>query len=144
MLHFPENAMPTQTRWRGLLLCALALCACTTTATIQRRTGPTLQATIDGSDRTALYVTTPAAERYLVQRSDVVDIAHPGKDLMVVGLGAIAAGGLLWALTLQAQNPSGFIGIPRAFAAGGIAIGLPLTVDGAASYLHSRFKARSR
>jgi hypothetical protein len=128
--------------WPPLRLALAALCAgCFTTATVHRRNGPTLHATIDRSDRAALYVTTPEADRYLVERSDVVEIDHPGKEVVAAGLGFFAAGALTWWLTGRAENPSGFIAIPRVFAATGIVVGGPLAIDGVVSYLHSRVKA---
>ena len=130
---------PPRASW---LLALTALCGgCFTTATIHRRGGPNLDAVIDGADQRALYVTTTVADRYLVERTDVVEIDHPGKPAVLAGLGCVAAGAFTWWLTTKAENPSGFIGIPRAFAAMGIIIGVPLALDGLGSYTHSRMKA---
>jgi len=136
-LHYRGN-MP-RAPW---LLAVAALCGgCLTNATIHRRTGPNLYASIDRSDPSTLYVTTPAADRYRVERSDIVDIDHPGKGAVWVGLGLATLGGLTWWLTGRAENPSGFIGIPRFFAVSFIVIGVPTAVGGAASYTMSREKA---
>ena len=66
------------------LLAALAA-GCSTSAAIERRTGPTLVGRIDSSDGSRLYLTTDQDQRYAIERADVVSIDHPGKIGMVVG-----------------------------------------------------------
>jgi hypothetical protein len=122
---------------------ASAVGGCNATATIRRVRGPALVATIDRSDRDAIYVTTPAGPRYLVERSDVVGVDHPGKDLIVTGAAALVVSLLGLGLTYRVQNPSGFIGIPRIFAVGGIVISVPMIVSGSAVYGQSRLNGGS-
>jgi hypothetical protein len=122
------------------LAAALTLAAgCGTTATISRHRGPTIEGTIDRSDRAALYVTTPPGPRYLIERADVVEIDHPGNVTAMVGLGYVAAGlaGLAVGYLPRGEK-SGFVAIPRAMGWMGLFIGVPLTLVGGGIYLRSR------
>ncbi len=112
-------------------------------AAITRRNGPTVVGVIDRSDPGALYVTVPDGPRFLIERSDVVDIDHPGKGLVVAGLAAVVAGIGMVALCTLPENPSGFIGIPRAMGWGSVLIGIPVTLLGGSIYLGSRSAAGS-
>jgi hypothetical protein len=58
---------------------------CSTSAAVERRNGPTLVGRIDASDVDHLYLTTGSAERFSIERADVVSIDHPGKIGMVIG-----------------------------------------------------------
>jgi hypothetical protein len=63
---------------------------CSTSAAIERRSGPTIVGHIDYSDANRIYVTGDDDGRYSIERSDVADIDHPGKIGTVVG--AITSG----------------------------------------------------
>jgi len=70
--------------------------ACSTSASIERRNGPTVAGRIDASDANRLYLDAGEDERYWVDRSDIISIDHPGKVGMFVSAGLGAAGvGLL-------------------------------------------------
>jgi hypothetical protein len=66
------------------LLAATSAAGCATSATIDRRTGPTVVGRIDRSDAERLYVTTDV-DRYTVERRDVVAIQHPGRVGRILG-----------------------------------------------------------
>ena len=76
------------------LLCA-ACSACYGYASIERRSGPTLEARIDRSNEETLFVTSNEGQELTVSRDDVVDIAHPGKVRLTTGTMLAAAGAAL-------------------------------------------------
>jgi hypothetical protein len=70
--------------------------ACSTSAAVERRSGPALVGTIETSDANRLYLAMGENERYWVERSDITDVDHPGKTGIYVGSSVIVlAGGLL-------------------------------------------------
>jgi len=74
----------------GKMAVALALLgglssACSTSAAVERRSGPTIVGTIEASGANRLYLTTGENERYWAERSDITDIGHPGKIGTFVG-----------------------------------------------------------
>jgi hypothetical protein len=73
------------------LVVALAT-GCSTSAAIERRSGPTIVGRIDRSDADRIYVTTAGDERFAVERTDVVGIDHPGRIGMIVGAVPIGIG----------------------------------------------------
>jgi hypothetical protein len=77
-----------------LALTAVAGLSCSTVATIERRSGPTLAARIDGSDSERLYVTDSEDARYTIESTDIVEIHHP-IDIDHPGTGLQIAGALL-------------------------------------------------
>ena|SRR5664279_172798 len=78
--------------------------ACSTSAAVERRTGPTLVGTIEASDANRLYLAGSENERYWVDRPDIIDIDHPGKTGIYVGSSLIALGGGLLALSPFLSN----------------------------------------
>jgi hypothetical protein len=64
---------------------ALAVSACSTTATIQRFDGPDVEATIEDSDARGLYVRASNGRIYRLDRNQVGDIDHPGNVALTVG-----------------------------------------------------------
>jgi len=85
------------------LLSGLSL-ACSTSAAVERRSGPPLVGTIEASDANRLYLTMGENERYWVDRSDITDIDHPGKMGTTVGSTLIVSGGVLLALSPFLSN----------------------------------------
>jgi hypothetical protein len=128
-----------------LVAAAMSLLAggCATTATIRRQRGPTIEATIDRSDATALYATTPQGPRYRIERSDVVDIDHPGNLAMGVGCLFATAGAGLLAIGYSARNPSGFVGIPVLMGWMSVVGGVPLALAGMWSWVRSHVAVRA-
>ena len=74
----------------ALVLFVAVVEGCSTSAAIERRSGPTIVGRIDYSDANLLYVSGENDERYTIERSDVANIDHPGKTGMVIG--AITSG----------------------------------------------------
>jgi hypothetical protein len=70
----------------ALVLVATWVEACSTSAAIERRSGPTIVGHIDSSDVYRLYVTGDDGRPYAIERWDVLDIDHPGT------IGSIAGG----------------------------------------------------
>ncbi len=122
----------------GIMGCMLT--ACTTTATISRHRGPTIEGTIDRSDSRALYVTTPDGPRFAIERTDVIAIDHPGNAIALVGLAFVASGVAALAVGYLAADDesSGFVGIPRFGGWANLLLGAPMIAVGGAVYLRSR------
>jgi hypothetical protein len=95
--------MPCKTAVVIALLSGLTS-ACSTSAAVERRNGPTLVGTIEASDANRLYLTMGENERYWVDRSDITDIDHPGKIGVSVGRNLILLGGGLLALSPFLSN----------------------------------------
>jgi hypothetical protein len=93
----------------GLVLLTF-LGACVSTATIKRRSGPTIEACIDRSDQDKVYVSATDGKHYAVDRSDMIDVDHPGNVLMTTGL-VISSFALLMLvsgiLAVKSANPQG-------------------------------------
>ncbi len=70
------------------------LCGCSTTATISRKGGPTVEAKIQRSDREYLFVKTEDKAEAVIPRAEVADIDHPGNATAVLG-GLLSAYGVL-------------------------------------------------
>jgi hypothetical protein len=137
-------------RGAGILAFAALLSSacggCSQNARISRMRGPAIVGHIDRSDRDNLYVTNLDGARYVVERSDIVDVKHPGGSEALGGLlGTAACSLLLWVSYAHSdpKNESGFVGIPRAMAALGIAFSVPVTLAFGSSYLGSRVAAGS-
>ncbi|HEX7508920.1 MAG TPA: hypothetical protein VF550_19260 [Polyangia bacterium] len=90
-------AMPGKTAVVLALLLGLST-ACSTSAAVERRSGPPLVGTIEDSDANRLYLTLGENERFWVERSDITEIDHPGKTGTVVGgiLIPMGVGFLVW------------------------------------------------
>jgi hypothetical protein len=73
------------TRTVAPLLLGVLVWGCSTSAAIERRSGPTVVGRIDYSDAGQLYLTTRNDERFAIERADVVYVDHPGKIGMVIG-----------------------------------------------------------
>ena len=78
--------------------------ACSTSAAVERRSGPTIVGTIEASDANRLYLATGESERYWVERADITDIDHPGKIGTFIGGTLIVIGGGLLALSPFLSN----------------------------------------
>lgn len=118
---------------------------CSSTATITRMSGPTLEARIDGSDDQRLYVTTRSDARYMVERPDVISIDHPGNVVGLIGLTYVAFGALMFFGTNSpstGERGSGFEGIPRGMGLTSMVVGLPVAILGGANYLRSVLAAQ--
>ena len=91
----------------ALVLLVAVLEGCSSSATIERRNGPTIEGRIDYSDANQLYVTGDDDARYSVERSDVTNIHHPGKVGTVIGAIAsgVGVGFLLLAYTPGSSDP---------------------------------------
>jgi hypothetical protein len=123
--------------------------ACSTSAALERRNGPTLVGTIEASDANRLYLAVDENERYWIARSDITDIDHPGKTGIVVGSGLIFFGGGLLALSPFLSNDcvsdcflsrSGlalFAGIPM------LVSGISVLLTNLAHYRHSVAAAKA-
>jgi hypothetical protein len=69
----------------ALILVAAMAAGCSTSAAIERRSGPTIVGRIESSDAYRLYVRGDDGMPYAIERWDVVDIDHPGKVGRYVG-----------------------------------------------------------
>jgi len=85
------------------LVCG-ATTACSTAASFERRSGPTMVGTIEASDANRLYLAAGENEHYWVERSDITDIDHPGKTGIFAGGGLILFGGGLLAMSPFLDN----------------------------------------
>ena len=105
------NSRPKGFRPAIALLPFLASSSCYAYASIERRSGATLEARIDRSDSENLYVTPEDGPQQAVNRADVLDIGHPGKVRIASGTMIVAAGasmliyGLLYPSCRGARTP---------------------------------------
>jgi len=88
------------------MLTVAVLEGCSTSAAIERRSGPPIVGRIDYSDADRLYVSGDDDQRYAIDRWDVVDIDHPGKIGRVVGGITTGVGGFFLALAPFARDCS--------------------------------------
>jgi hypothetical protein len=79
----------------ALALAVLLFANCSSTATIERRSGDPIEARIDRSDSEKLYLTSANDEHFTVDRSDIVDIDHPGNVRIITGMACAALGTLM-------------------------------------------------
>ena len=130
----------------GLVLLTF-LGACVSTATIRRRSGPTIEACIDRSDQDKVYVSATDGKHYAVDRSDIVDMDHPGNVVMTTGLVYASIGLLMLVsgiMSRRSSDPQGsgedrFVGGIMMWMGGmSLAGGLPLAVGGAFQWMESR------
>jgi len=131
----------------GLVLLAF-LGACVSTATITRRSGPTLEACIDRSDQDKVYVSATDGKHYAVDRSDIVEVDHPGNVLMTTGL-VISSFALLMLVSgivaVKTANPQGsgedsLVGAVAIWMGSmTAAVSLPLAGFGAFQWIESRY-----
>jgi hypothetical protein len=123
---------------------------CSTSAAIERRSGPTIVGRIDYSDTNRLYVTGDDNGRYSIERSDVANIAHPGKIGTVVGaiISGVGVGFLLLAPLApdcSSRDPThgpdcwNLRAISAAIGIGYLIAGLPILIGNMA--VHSRSTA---
>jgi hypothetical protein len=98
-----QAGRPTS-RSRGFRPATTLLCltsfSCYGYASIERRSGSTLEAQIDRSDSENLYVTPEDGPQQAVNRADVLDISHPGKVRIATGttIAAVGASMLIYGL----------------------------------------------
>ena len=128
----------------GLVLLAF-LGACVSTATITRRSGPTLEACIDRSDQDKVYVSATDGKHYAVDRSDIVDVDHPGKLLMTMGLVSAGLGlltllgGVLTYTSSAPQSDERMVGGMFSLIGGGTLVwALPMAGLGTFQWMESR------
>jgi len=101
------SALRVSARACGLAIASTVALSCSNLATIERRSGPTLEARIDTSDSERLYVTDAEDARYMVDRSDIVEIQHPGRPGIATGAILLGAGAVAFAvspLIARAEN----------------------------------------
>jgi hypothetical protein len=103
--------MPAALRIRqrvALVLLVAFVEGCSTSAGIERRSGPTIVGRIDYSDANRLYVTGDDDERYSIERSDVISVDHPGKIGTVIGTitSGVGMGFLLLAFAPSPADPT--------------------------------------
>lgn len=67
------------------LLTSTLICGCSTTATISRTNGRTIDAKIQRSTPGAIVVQTNSGSEARIPRSEITDIDHPGNAVAVVG-----------------------------------------------------------
>ena len=79
----------------ALALAAILFCTCSCSASVQRRSGPPVEAWFESSDSDNLHLTSENGEHVTVPRSDVVDIDHPGNVVLTAGIVAAALGTFL-------------------------------------------------
>jgi hypothetical protein len=134
----------------ALVLLVVSMEGCSTSAAIERRSGPTIVGRIDYSDTNRLYVTGDDNGRYSIERSDVANIAHPGKIGTVVGaiISGVGVGFLLLAPLApdcSSRDPThgpdcwNLRAISAAIGIGYLIAGLPILIGNMA--VHSRSTA---
>jgi len=132
----------------ALVLLLVFVEGCSSSAAIERRSGPTIVGRIDYSDANQLYVTGDDGGRYGIDRSDVANIDHPGKIGMVIGAitSGVGVGFLLLAplapncSSREPAQPDGWCwnvsAISTAIGIGYLLAGLPILIGNLA--VHSR------
>jgi hypothetical protein len=124
---------------RGLLLLSCLASACAPIAAIERRSGPTIVGRIDRSDAERLYVTVPNGGRYTVERTDVVDIDHPGGVTFAIGTVCGGAGlGLLAVAPLIGDEAFVVRNMAYAAAVGYLACAIPTLLASFSLWSRSR------
>ena len=136
----------------ALVLLVAFVEGCSTSAAIERRSGPTVVGRIDYSDANRLYITGDDDGRYSIERSDVANIDHPGKIGTIIG--AITSGVGVGFLLLAPLAPNctsrdpthgpdcwNLRAISAAIGIGYLIAGLPILIGNLA--VHSRSKAAS-
>jgi hypothetical protein len=136
----------------ALVLFVAVVEGCSTSAAIERRSGPTIVGRIDYSDANRLYITGDDDGRYSIERSDVANIDHPGKIGTIIG--AITSGVGVGFLLLAPLAPNctsrdpthgpdcwNLRAISAAIGIGYLIAGLPILIGNLA--VHSRSKAAS-
>jgi hypothetical protein len=89
----------------ALTLVAALAAGCSTSAAIERRSGPTIVGRIESSDPYRLYVRGDDGVPYAIERWDVVDIDHPGKVGRYVGGTFTGIGAAFLLLAAAARDP---------------------------------------
>ena len=134
----------------GLLgLLVMASAACSTSAAIQRRSGPDIVGVIDAADTHRLYVTSDEGPRFAIQHDDIVAIDHPGRRSMIVGgiLDGVGLGFLGLSFIVHDDCPPKAVdctGTPAIAAIAGVAalaVGLPIWIHGLVVNRRSRAAA---
>jgi hypothetical protein len=129
----------------ALALGLLLFSNCFSTATIQRHSGPPIEARIDRSDSEKLYLTSATGEHFTLDRSDIVDIDHPGNVRLTIGIAAAVLGtvmlvgantSLFCSHGSSCVSPEGFLGL-YLFGMGFALASLPLVGTGWWTYAHS-------
>lgn len=112
--------------------------ACSTSAAIERRSGPDIIGVIDAADNHRLYVTSDEGPRLAIERGDIVAIDHPGRNSMIAGgiLDGVGLGFLGLAFIVPDRCPPDAVdctGAPAFAAIAGVtalAVGLPIWIRG--------------
>jgi hypothetical protein len=107
--HHVGTAMFRSPGFGGVVaLVCLTSSSCYGYASIERRSGPTVEARIDRSDSENLYVTLEGgAQQQTLSRADVLDISHPGKAPLATGVMIAVAGASMLVYGLVHQSCSG-------------------------------------
>jgi hypothetical protein len=134
-------------RRRGLTIAAASLAlagiGCSTTATIHRSNGPSLESRIVDGDPGALFVQSDNGLVYRVDRRTVADIDHPGNVHLIIGGLCLAASAALLSSSFTENERSDREGT-RAAAAGYAVFGVPLALWGGFVYSRSRWSDEGR
>jgi hypothetical protein len=134
---------------------AALLAGCSTSAAIERRNGSVVYGHIDYSDEQRLYVTDEDGRRVGLERSDVVDIDHPGRIGRTVGGITTGVGFGILMLTPLAracstpgpEDPSvcwDLQPLVLTFGIGVLLVGVPVLVRNLAALSRSRAAAKPR
>jgi hypothetical protein len=118
-----------------------AFSACSTAATIERRGWPDYWGTIESSDSESVHVRGEDGTLYRVPRSDIVDIHHPGK--MSLFIGVVLLGLAVSMAMLPSRNGEDYTLVA---VGAGCAFGIPgaiLAINGATKYAESKFAANN-
>jgi len=118
-----------------------AFSACSTAATIERRGWPDYRGTIEGSDSESVHVRDENGDTYRVLRTDIVDIHHPGK--MSLAIGVVLLGLAVSMALLPSRNGEDYTFIA---VTNGCLFGIPgaiLAINGVTKYAESKFAANN-
>jgi hypothetical protein len=118
-----------------------AFSACSTAATIERRGWPDYRGTIEGSDSESVHVRDENGDTYRVLRTDIVDIHHPGK--MSLAIGVVLLGLAVSMALLPSRNGEDYTFIA---VTNGCLFGIPgaiLAINGVTKYAESKFAAKA-
>lgn len=118
-----------------------AFSGCSTAATIERRGWPDYRGTIEGSDSESVHVSDDNGDTYRVPRTDIVDIHHPGK--MSLAIGIVLLGLAVSMALLPSRNGEDYTLVA---VGAGCAFGIPgaiLAINGATKYAESNHAANN-
>lgn len=120
-------------------MCAFAMSACSSTATVMRSGGPDYEGKISGSDADALYVQATNGLSYKVPRREIYGIDHPGNVTMGVGLATFGLGALMFGTSFNGSEDDRDV---RGIGIGYAVTGLLVAAIGGAFYFRSTAAAK--